>query len=106
MYNIAVIGEKDSIYGFAALGVEIIPVNNAQEAYKGLRRVISQNYAIVYITESIASALEEEIDNYNKENTIAIIPIPGINGNTGIGMRNVKKSVNKAIGSDIIFEKD
>lgn len=32
----------------------------------------------------------------------AIIPIPGVSGNTGLGMRMVKKSVEQAVGSDII----
>ena len=29
--------------------------------------------------------------------------IPGVSGNTGAGMRAVKKSVEQAVGSDIIF---
>ena len=35
--------------------------------------------------------------------TPAIIPIPGVAGNTGIGIRDVKQSVEKAVGSDILF---
>ena len=33
----------------------------------------------------------------------AIIPIPGVTGNTGMGIKMVKKSVEQAVGSDIIF---
>ena len=33
----------------------------------------------------------------------AIIPIPGVKNSNGIGMMNVKKSVERAVGSDIIF---
>jgi V/A-type H+-transporting ATPase subunit F len=36
----------------------------------------------------------------------AIIPIPGVSANTGMGMRNVKKSVERAVGSDIIFNNE
>ena len=33
----------------------------------------------------------------------SIILIPGISGNTGAGIENVKKSVEQAVGSDILF---
>ena len=32
MYKIAVIGDYDSIYGFAALGLDTFPVKEAEEA--------------------------------------------------------------------------
>ena len=32
MYKIAVIGDYDSIYGFATLGLSICPVKNREEA--------------------------------------------------------------------------
>ena len=49
------------------------------------------------------SALEEEIDRYRFSRLPAILPIPGVSGNNGIGIKNVKKSVEQAVGSDIIF---
>lgn len=33
----------------------------------------------------------------------AVIPIPGVHGNTGYGIDMVKRSVEQAVGSDIIF---
>ena len=36
----------------------------------------------------------------------AIIQIPGISGNTGAGIENVKKSVETAVGSDILFSNE
>lgn len=35
--------------------------------------------------------------------TPAIILIPGVSGNTGKGIESVKKSVEQAVGSDILF---
>ena len=31
MYKIAVLGDRDSIYGFAALGLEVFPVPSGEE---------------------------------------------------------------------------
>lgn len=106
MSNIAVLGERDSIYGFAALGLAVFPVSDKQQAHRKIKNLISQDYSIIYITESMAAELEEEIEKYNEESMIAIIPIPGIIGNNGIGINNIRKSAVKAIGSDIIFGKD
>ena len=58
------------------------------------------------LTEALAAALETEIDRYRAERLPAIIPIPGVSGNTGMGIKNVKKSVEQAVGSDIIFNGD
>ena len=57
---------------------------------------------MVYITESLAGQMEEELDKWRSRPLPAIIPIPGVSGNTGLGMRMVKKSVEQAVGSDII----
>ena len=107
MYKIAVLGDRDSIYGFAALGLDIWPVAepaDPAEAGKKLREIAEGDYAVIYITESLAAGLEEEIDRYRTAGLPAIIPIPGVSGNTGMGLKMVKKSVEQAVGSDIIFQ--
>jgi V/A-type H+-transporting ATPase subunit F len=106
MYRVAVLGDRDSIYGFAAIGLDTFPVENTQEAAKRLKELADGRYAVIYITESLQAELETEIDNYISSQLPAIIPIPGVSGNTGRGMRNVKKSVERAVGSDIIFNND
>ena len=39
MYKIAVLGDYDSIYGFAALGLDIFPVNGPEEAKQTLTQL-------------------------------------------------------------------
>ena len=51
----------------------------------------------------IADELEHELDHFRLQPLPAIIPIPGVTGNTGMGIKMVKKSVEQAVGSDIIF---
>ena len=103
MYKIAVIGDRDSIYGFAALGIDIYPVNDEQSARKSFHTITDGEYAVIYITEKLAAVLADEIAKLRSKPLPAVILIPGISGNTGEGMRNVKVSVEKAVGSDIIF---
>ena len=96
-------GDRDSIYGFAALGLDTFPVTDPAEAPKKLRQLAEGEYAVVYITEALAAQIQAEIDRYRLAPLPAIIPIPGVSGNTGMGILNVKKSVEQAVGSDIIF---
>ena len=103
MYKIAVIGDYDSIYGFATLGLSICPVKTRDEAREKLRQLAGGQYGIIYITEAAAAELEEEIEKYQEKTLPAIIRIPGVSGNTGAGVEGVKKTVEQAVGSDILF---
>ena len=108
MYKIAVMGDQDSIYGFAALGLDIYPITlrNEEALTQGsrkLRELVNEEYAVIYITEALAEVLKEDILRYSSAKLPAIIPIPGVSGNTGLGLKMVKRSVEKAVGSDILF---
>ncbi|MHC1747014.1 MAG: V-type ATP synthase subunit F [Cellulosilyticaceae bacterium] len=103
MYKIAVMGDQDSIYGFAALGFTPYPVNQREEAAKLLLQLVNENYAIIYITEALEVLLESEISKFTTLKLPIIITIPGVFGNTGRGILRVKQSVEQAVGSDIIF---
>lgn len=103
MYKIAVIGDYDSIYGFATLGLSICPVRTREEASQKLRQLAQGKYGIIYITEAFAAELSDVIEEYKERTMPAIIQIPGVSGNTGAGVENVKKTVEQAVGSDILF---
>ena len=87
-YKIAVLGDKDSVLGFKALGLDVFPAESAEEAKRTLHALAKENYAVVYLTEGYA--------------TPAIILIPGKDGSLGIGMANVKRAVERAVGADIL----
>lgn len=103
MYKIAVMGDYDSIYGFATLGLDTFPVADPEYGATLLKRLAEDDYAIVYVTEALAEELKKEIERYRDNIKPAIILIPGISGNTGAGIAGVKKSVEQAVGSDILF---
>lgn len=105
MYKIGVMGDHDSIYGFAALGFDIFPVEG-DEARRKLRELAESDYAVIYITEKLAKEIQDQLDKYREQLLPAIIQIPGVSGNTGEGVRDVHLSVEKAVGSDILFGKE
>lgn len=103
MYKIAVLGAYDSIYGFAALGLDTYPVSDGIEGLRTFRKLAEGQYAVIYITEALAAQLSDEIEKYREQYLPAVIQIPGVSGNTGAGIRGVRKTVEQAVGSDILF---
>ena len=102
MYKIAAMGDKDSIYGFASLGISIFPVTDPAEGAHTLRKLADNGYGVIYITEQLAEGMLEEIGRYASRPLPAIVPVPGVRGNTGFGLDSVSKFVEKAVGSDIL----
>ena len=104
MLKIAVVGGAETVIGFKALGLEACPVANAEEARETLRRLTrdSEDYAIIYIEENLASELQREIDCYKDVPKPAIILIPGREGSLGLGQSALKAAVERAVGSDIL----
>ncbi|MFY9114570.1 MAG: V-type ATP synthase subunit F [Dethiobacteria bacterium] len=105
-YKIAVIGDQDSILGFKTLGVTTFPVTNAHAALAVLKKVVKQDYAILFITEEIIRHLEEPVAELNKRLLPVVVPIPNNKGTLGWGMGKIKENVEKAIGADILFKKE
>ena len=103
MYKIGVMGDKDSVYGFSSVGLTVFPVDDAAQGVKLLKQ-IAEDYAVIFITEKLASEMDAELRKYRERTVPAIIPIPGVTGNTGVGMKNVSRSVEQAVGSDILAD--
>lgn len=104
MYKIAVIGDKDSVLGFMAVGFAVRIAGDETEAVKQLHLLAADDYAVIYITERLAEKIEADIFKYRDVPLPAIITIPDKDGKTGYGMASIKKSVEHAVGADILFK--
>lgn len=114
-YSIAIVGNKDTILGFKALGLKTFNATTAEEAVKILYELKAEQviidekseltrpaYAIIFITEDLAMGINK--DDYKKlsSGTLpAIVPVPGSKGTTGYGLKRIGKMVEQAVGSDI-----
>lgn len=103
MSKVGIIGDKDSILGFLALGIDIFPAYNAEEVKKTIHKLAEKDYAIIYITEQASLMAKESIARYKDFELPAIIVIPGVGGSMGLGMNEVRESAKRAIGADILF---
>ncbi len=102
MFKIAVVGDKDSVLAFKALGVDVFTVYDGDEARKTVDTIARDRYGIIFITEQIASMIPETIGRYDKEIVPTVILIPSNQGTLNIGMDRINENVEKAIGSNIL----
>ena len=104
MLKIAVIGGRETVMGFKALGLDTFPAANVAEGAKILRSLTRErdDYAIIYIEENLAEGLAGEINKFKDRPTPAIILIPGREGSIGLGQSALKAAVERAVGTNIL----
>ncbi len=104
--KIAVVGEKESVLGFKAVGFDVYETTSPAQVEETVIKLAAEQVGIIYITEQALEPVAHIMDRYKDSRLPAIIPIPGRAGKLGMGMRNVKKSVERAVGADILFRDD
>ena len=82
MYKIGVLGDRDSVYGFGALGLEVFPVEEPEAGAKLLRRLAEEGYAVLYVTEALCAQIPDELERLRERPLPAVVPIPGTQGCT------------------------
>ena len=102
-YKIAILGNKDSILGFKNLGLESFSLDQAEKPEEELKNVLdNKEYGLVFITEDWHKKYAEMLSDYKNRALPAIITIPSSKGSTGESMKEIKKIVEQAVGSDIL----
>ena len=100
--KIGVVGDKDSILGFKAIGIDVFPVVEPEEARKAVDNCARNNYAVIFVTEQVAKNIEETIARYNEELLHEIILIPSNQGSLNIGLKRISNRTKKNIGVNIL----
>ena len=89
--------------GFKTLGLDVVTAETVEDARRDLHAMAKDpDYAIIYLTEQLAAQMPDEVARYKDQLTPAVILIPGKDGSLGIGMANIKTSVERAVGADIL----
>lgn len=101
MYKIAVIGDKDSVLSFKAVGVDVFVSYEKDHARATIDKLAKKDYGVIFVTEELAAKIPNTIDRYDARLVPAIILIPSNKGSLGIGMEKLNKNVEKAVGANI-----
>ena len=107
MYKIAMIGDRESVLGFMALGFSVFEAETAAAAGDILHRLAAEgSYAVIFVVENYAAALESDLARYKDTPLPAVTVIPGKAGGNGYGMAAIKSAVERAVGADILFKEN
>ncbi len=102
--QIGVIGDRDSVLGFMALGYTVCEASDLIQAEHSLTMLCADpRYAVIFITEEYAKDLTHLTDRYRSRPLPAIVTIPGAHGKAaGYGMAHLHRAVERAVGADIL----
>lgn len=100
--KIGVVGDKDSVLAFKALGIDVFSVTNNEEAKKTVDKLAMNDYAVIFVTEQVAEGIKETIERYTRQMLPAVILIPSNQGTLNIGMQKINDNVEKAVGVNIL----
>jgi len=103
MSKVAVVGPRDAILAFKALGADVFPVAQRPAALAAVEKAAGLGYKLVFLCESLAGGMEKPLSELQKRITATITVIPD-RESTGAGLARVKQRVEKAIGVDILFK--
>jgi V/A-type H+-transporting ATPase subunit F len=89
-------GSRDTVMGFKALGLDIFPATEPEEARKIFKSLTHEDeeYAIIYVEENLAAPLQQEIARVKDQPMPAVILIPGRSGSLGLGQKALAEAGN------------
>jgi len=101
--KIAVVGDKDSILAFNAIGVDALVSNTPTEADDAIKKLTKEQYSVIFVTEELASLIPSTLQKLKTRTYPAIIVIPSASGKAkGYAQESFRRDVERAIGADIL----
>lgn len=111
-YTIAIVGPKEVISGFKALGVTTFPAETSEKALEAMVEIKNNvesdaadaiSYALVILIESLAVGIaSDDLRRVTKGALPAVVVLPGIEGSQGSGQAKLRELAEKAVGTDIL----
>lgn len=95
--KIGIIGEKNMVLAFNDLGMKVFTIEKDEDFDKAKQEI--EGLAVLFITETIAEKYNLD-DLYNKT-LPAVLVIPGVKGALGKGTDALKKTLERALGSEL-----
>jgi V/A-type H+-transporting ATPase subunit F len=102
MAYVGVIGDRDSVLGFRALGMEVVPVEDGAAAAAALDAMLETDVAVIFLTEPLEPFVRDRIEALASAKTPAVILIPSAGKKTALGLEQLRASVRRATGMDLL----
>ena len=96
--KIAAFGEKDIMLIFKAIGIEVFSVSEKTKPEVQLEKLIKEDYAIIFITETVALEVSGVIKKYMNKTLPSIVVIPGLGKKENFAVDLLRQAVVRAMG--------
>lgn len=104
MYKIKIIAPKYLIAPLAILGIDTYPADSDAEARQALEKATAKREpALIFLSERLASDLQEEIDKLNKKPDMNVVMIPNNKGSVGLAAAQIEHLVRNSIGAEVVI---
>ena len=96
--HIAVVGDKDTVLVFKALGMDVYFPNEDTNSTGILKQLVEYGYHIILITEREAILAGDYIESLADNPYPIVLPIPDGVGNYGLAAGKIAANIEKASG--------
>ena len=97
MSKIAFIGDRDSVWGFKAFGITVLPAAGGEEAQNAFTAAVQQGHAVIFVTEDVYEACAEQIAEYRDQALPTVTVLPSVKGSRGMQMERVIENLQKRV---------
>lgn len=101
MPSVAVIGDRERVAGFAALGLDGYPAHTRAEAETALEKAQRAGCALILVTEAAARHARVHIEAMRQKEGPPVLILPGETGNTGQAEREIEAAIRQAAGAGL-----
>ncbi len=106
MADIAVIADRITTSAFRAVGFTPRECDDASQATAALDELAANpDIAVVLVADFLVSGMADALARYRYRPQPSIVIIPSARGNLGIGNTELRDTVRRAVGADILAEK-
>jgi len=97
------VGEKHLILGFKGVGFEILPIDDSSKLMHELN-LLSRDpeVGLVLVTESMAKEAPNVIEEFRGKSSAILTVIPTHEGSRHLSFQEMRKSVERSLGVDIL----
>ena len=98
--KVAVVGDRDSVLGFSALGVAVM-TPAPDKVREAVIRAVKDEVMVLFITEKMAETVSDLIDDLAERPFPTVVMIPDASGSMGMGLKKLDDIIVRAVGSRI-----
>jgi vacuolar-type H+-ATPase subunit F/Vma7 len=97
--QVAVVGRREAVAAFRALGLSTFPVEPGPAAAALVEKLVAMGYRVIFFTEDMFGPLGPVLERYRATAVPCIVALP--EAGAGASIARLKDVVKRAVGADV-----